>query len=107
MSYVDAPKAVPVDGLPGVYVRESDFAQVLAYFDAMSKAKEDVSAYVRANTRLFIGSVCDESANLRYTDADADKLSKLPHRVATALVKAISNVNGLNSRTVEAEAKNS
>lgn len=104
---LESPKAVPVSGVDGVFVRATAFIDVLAYQDRLKAAGEDNAKYVDANARLIAASVCDESGALRYTSADVEKLSGLPFTAMKALVDAIARVNGLNSKDVETEAKNS
>ena len=107
LDLVDKPSPVPVDGLPGVFVRETAFADVMAYADNLHTANNDRTKFVDANVRLIIASVCDESGRPKYTEADAEKLAKLPRKAMNTLMRAISTLNGLDAKSVEAEAKNS
>jgi hypothetical protein len=107
LELIERPKAVPVAGMDGVFVRETSFADVMAYADRLAEGNNDRVKLLDANVRLLIASVCDENGALRYTEADIEKLSKLPRRAMNLLTRTISEVNGLNTKAVEDEAKNS
>lgn len=106
LDLIDNPKPVAVDEVPGVYVRESSFADVMAYADRLQAAGDQREKYVEANVWLLIGSACDEHGKLRYTADDFEKLSKLPRKAMNAVMRAISQVNGMDSKTIEADSKN-
>ena len=99
--------AVPVPELPGVFIRETPFDDVLAYGDRIQGADKDRAKYVDATVRLVIASVCDKDGKPLYTEADIERLSGLSHKKMATLTRAISRLNALDVRTVEAEAKNS
>lgn len=106
LSLIESPKPVPVDAVPGVYIHETPFIEVLAYADRLREAGSDRDKVVDANVRLIAASVCDSSGKLLYGEQHIAQLSRLPRRAMNALVKAISSLNGLDAKSVEAESKN-
>lgn len=99
-------EAVPVDGVPGVFIHETPFDEVLAYADRIQAAGDDHSKYLDAISRLLLASVCKKDGTPAYTEADLPKLVKAGRAKVNKIVKHISKLNGMDSKAVEDEVKN-